>query len=223
MNTSHLNVSRHYLGENGMRYSRGNSVRYLGHQLQAEFFQPFIRPEDVVLDLGCGKGGVASYIRCFRIDGLDVNPHQLCVAKQYLERAFSNYEDVPASYYDLVYSNHALEHIPFPLDALKNVSNWLRPGGKTVFIVPHDCIGDSRQKRWQADDFARHLYTWTPRSLANLFMEAGFTVEKCTILKSAWHPRFFWMHKIPLVGRLSRRVLSLVLHSRQVLCVAVKP
>jgi SAM-dependent methyltransferase len=217
-----LIVSKHYLGDRGKKYSQGNSVRYLGHKLQAEFFQPFIQDGQVVLDLGCGKGALASYIKCSRIDGLDVNPHQLKVASQYLTAAYSEYSDVPLSFYDVVYSNHALEHVRSPMVALENVLRWLKPGGIAVFIVPHDCVCDSKQAHWDANDFAHHLYTWTPRSFANLFKEAGFVVEQCKVLKSAWHPKLFWLHRIPAVGRLSRRFLSWVLHSRQVLCVARK-
>jgi len=217
-------TSDHYLGEKGRRYAEacGGPID-IGCRLQAEFFQPFITSDDVVLDFGCGKGGIASLIECKRIDGFDINPHQLKYARQYCFATFSNYNEPAKDFYDVVISNHALEHAPSPLLSLGKVREWLKPVGRAVFVVPHDCVQDRHQRRFDPADHDHHLYTWTARSLANLFSEAGFEIELCKVLRSAWHPRLFRIHQIPFIGPLSRWLVYYTLKRPQILCVSRKP
>ena len=84
-------------------------------------------------------------------------------------------------------------------------------------------LDDWREQRDPADDGNRHLYTWTPRLIANLLREAGFQVERAEVVTYAWPPR-----SAELVDRLPRRVFDLLarvtaiaLRRRQVLVVAV--
>lgn len=216
-------VSDHYLGARGKHYCETQSpAESLGHRFQAEFFRPYVGPEDCVLDLGCGKGGLARHLPCRRIDGFDVNVETLKCASVWYHQTFSEYSGPAERAYDVVVSNHCLEHIPSPLAALRMVYKWLRPSGRAVFIVPHDCLS-SHQSESDVADRDHHLYTWTPRTLGNLFQEAGFVVERSTALRSAYSPRLFRLHQLRWIGPWSRKCLCSVLHRAQVLCVGQKP
>jgi len=216
-------VSGHYLRARGRLYSdQQRTAECIGYKLQSEFFKPFISPQDCVLDFGCGKGGLARQLQCRRIDGFDVNLYALTFARKHYRETFSEYHMPLVGVYDVVVSNHCLEHIPSPLSALRFVHSWLKPNGIAVFIVPHDCI-TRYQSKFDIDDPDHHLYTWTPRTLCNLFKETGFEVGQCSVLKSAWHPKLFRIHKLPWIGQLSRRMLCYVLKRPQILCIARKP
>lgn len=216
-------VSDHYLASKGKRYAeRYARTRDAGHKLQSAFFRPYVSLNDRVLDFGCGQGGIGVHLPCRRLDGFDVNPHQLEAARRHYSSVFFDYSQPPLGFYDVVYSNHVLEHIPAPLLALTKVYEWLRPGGKALFVVPHDSIRDKHQAYYDEDDPDHHFCTWTPRSLGNLFSEAGFQVEVCKLLRSAWHPRLLKVHQLPMVGPLSRRVVCHLLKRTQVFCASTK-
>ncbi len=215
--------SEHYLGSKGRRYAEtGYLPEGLGHRLQAEFFRPFVGPDSNVLDFGCGKGGIASHLDCKRLDGFDVNPYQLEYARRVFFKTYSDYDQPPVAFYDVIYSNHVLEHVLSPLFAMKKVYQWLKPQGIAVFIVPHDCIGNRHQCNFVSSDRNHHLFTWTPLSLGNLFTEAGLQVQRCCVLKTAWHPKLFAIHQAPLIGPLSRRLVCSLLKRYQILCVGKK-
>jgi len=215
-------IATHYVGNNGRSYAEILlPPDSLGYKLQAEFFLPFIKLQDVVLDFGCGKGGLANQLQCTRIDGFDVNSNVLATADRFYQKTFSKYEEPSHNFYDVIVSNHCLEHIPSPLVALNFVYKWLKPGGKAIFVVPHDCLSRHTGK-YSLNDKDHHLYTWSPRALGNLFSEAGFEVLQCEVLRSAWSRKLFPIHKLPVIGPVSRRILCYLLNRPQILCVSRK-
>ncbi len=94
-----------------------------------------------LLDIGCA-GGVfldCARARGFAVAGIEINATMA-------ERARSNYglevltariEDVPEGrwdhVFDIVTMLDVLEHVPNPLDTMRKVARWVKPGG-TVFI-----------------------------------------------------------------------------------------
>ncbi len=101
------------------------------------------RPKNILV-VGCGRGAEAGILaRAFgaRTIGIDIGA----------EFAFDPVEAAPAvlmkmdaraltfagETFDLIYSFHALEHIPCPTDALKEMSRVLRPGGHFLLGTPN--------------------------------------------------------------------------------------
>src|SRR5262249_52053721 len=89
---------------------------------------------------------------------------------------------------DVAVSNHALEHVPFPIEALRQIRRKLKPGGMLLLCVPAD---DWRtQRSYDPADLNHHLHTWTPLLLGHTLAEAGFRVGRADIqvLTHAWPP-----------------------------------
>lgn len=89
--------------------------------------------------------------------------------------------DSVAGYYDLIYWNDVIEHIPPDeiADFLTKIHHLLAPGGCLVTITPNwhmrpsDVTGDFRPPRTEAEGF--HLKEYTLREATALLRSAGFS------------------------------------------------
>jgi SAM-dependent methyltransferase len=186
--------------------SYGASERYAGLQGEAYFayqksiaesrgallalkFEPFVRPVDCVLDFGCGGGYLLTALNCAQRIGVEINPAARSQALKNGIQCHSALDTVTDGIADVVISNHALEHVPFPIEALCQIRRKMKPGATFVLCVPAD---DWRtQKHYDPNDLNHHLHTWTPLLLGHSLSEAGFRVRSndITVLTHAWPPR----------------------------------
>jgi predicted SAM-dependent methyltransferase len=124
--------------------------------------------------------------------------------------------------YDVIVSNHVLEHVRDVCSTLEKLRAHLKPGGRLVVKLPIDDAHTAYQRDWSRDDSDHHLQTWTPRLFANVLFESGFEVNECRVITSAWHPRLFPLMKIGL-GPLAFWMLALIKRRRQLFAVATNP
>ncbi|HEV7514525.1 MAG TPA: methyltransferase domain-containing protein, partial [Candidatus Acidoferrum sp.] len=117
---------------------------------------------------------------------------------------------------------HALEHVDAPLEVLQELGAHLRPGGKLVFVVPSEDW--RKEKRYHTDDINQHLYTWTPLILGNLFTRAGYSVDRCDLLRHRWVPKAGLLYRLlpHVVFHFLCRIWATVTGNRQIRIVASK-
>lgn len=96
-----------------------------------------------MLDYGCGRGptakAAAKKLPGWSIDGYDLDRRAEQDLKQIpgFEQLFTgDVADIPQKY-DLIVLMHALEHIPQGADALRQLGQLLRPGGRILVQVPN--------------------------------------------------------------------------------------
>lgn len=124
------------------RYSRLRpGWRPSGDQLEA-IVRGYVTGDSNVLDLGCGRGGVAEVIRrdVRLAAGIDPDMASLTgrgAAGMPVVRGVG--EDLPFrdESFDIVVSVWVLEHLVEPLGAFLEVRRVLRPGGHFVFLTPN--------------------------------------------------------------------------------------
>jgi SAM-dependent methyltransferase len=110
-------------------------------------------PEGRGLDLGCGDGRLTKIIldRVGKreVIGIDIDSNETFLAErlnlyQKIHIAPGNQIPEPNDYFDWVFSNSVLEHIPNLDDVLQEVSRVLKPGGLFLLTVPgenfHQCL-----------------------------------------------------------------------------------
>jgi len=170
----------YYTGEKGDEYYEMRKQRRSDflQSRRASHFQPFIKPDDVVLDFGCGTGGVLSQIECGHRIGVEVNAPSIAEAKSKGIEVFEDIEKVKSEAVDVVMSNHALEHVPNPAQQIENIARVLKKGGQAVLVVPAENPASIRFSNWKAKDPDQHIYSWTPLSFGNLISQCGLSVEK---------------------------------------------
>ncbi len=144
------------------------------------YFQRFARPEDTVLDLGCGYGKFINQVRCQKKFGMDLNPD----ARQYLEpevecllQDCSARWPLPDHSLEVVFSSNFFEHLPDKTalgSTFEEIHRCLKIGGRLIAMGPN--VRYLAGEYW---DFWDHYIPLTERSLAESLKSHGFKIEFC--------------------------------------------
>lgn len=183
------------------------SVGALSAIVDRDKFAEWIAPDNVVLDFGAGGG--------FMLRALVQDPNKrIAVEVNPAARSFMASQDTDA-YNDMgaicnhvvnvVISDSALEHVSNPHFIASEMYKVLAPGGLAVIVVP--CEGLFTRDLGPTDP-DKHLFSWSPGALANLFRDVGFEVLQCKPFLRRWPPKAILVHS--LIGtRLFRWVCQL--------------
>lgn len=216
-------ASEHYQGERGQTYFSAQNL--LAEQEAAVTiwkFQPSIKATDRVLDFGCAGGWILRNLDCAERVGVELNPEAHPFCRQNGVKVYSGLQEVEEAEFDVAISHHCLEHVPYPIEALKKLNSLLHDEGLLILVVP---IDDWRVEHdYTGADVDHHLHTWTPRLIANTLVEAGFRVESAEILTHALFPGWQKLRRIlprPVFDALCR-LMAIVKKRRQLRAIARK-
>jgi SAM-dependent methyltransferase len=212
-------VGSHYRGAAAADYlAYQRDIGALGAELNRWKFEPHIRPQDALVDFGCGTGGLLERLDAASKAGVEVSEPARLEAQGRGLTVVAAAAELAAASADVVISNHALEHTLAPLDELRELRRVLRPTGKLVLWLPLD---DWRTQRRPRPDPNHHLYTWTPLLLSNLLEEAGFDVAETRVVTHAWPPATRVLARLPRpLFDLLARAWSVLRRRRQLMAVA---
>ncbi len=176
----------HYRGAAGRRYhevKRGlpASARPWVTRLRAEKFRPLVGPTDTVFEYGCGAGWNLAALPAARRLGFDVAEFLRAEVEADGIEWVADPAGLPSGLADVVICHHALEHVPEPWEALREMRRLLKPGGRLGLWVP--CEKERRYRRFDPAEPNHHLYSWNVQSLGNLVTEAGFTVTQAGLAR----------------------------------------
>ena len=145
-------------------------------------FKDDIKKTDNVLDFGCGGGFLLSNIECNYKAGIEINPiaRKYCIHNLEID-CFSSISEVEDEKFDVIISNHALEHCERPFDIIKELKLKLKLGGKLIIVVPLD----SFKYKFKTDDVNKHLYSFSPMNLGNILQMNGYNnIKTVNVLQS---------------------------------------
>jgi SAM-dependent methyltransferase len=142
------------------------------------FFQRYIGPDDVVLDIGAGFGEFLRHIQCRRRIAVDIEALSGRALPPGTEEVQSPSHElsrhVPPDSVDVVFCSNFFEHLPDKatfLATLREIRTVLRPGGRLMALQPNiRFVGGAY---W---DFVDHHLPLTDRTLAEATESLGFEV-----------------------------------------------
>lgn len=144
-------------------------------------------PPGALLDVGCAAGEFLLEARSagWRVAGVEMNPDVARKTAELLGAPVTSgpVEDVPINgSFDVITLWATLEHLPNPRATLEKLARHLSPQGILVVFVPNLDSWESRiaRKYWPHLDVPRHLYHFTPHTLAALAHACGFDILSLT-------------------------------------------
>ena len=167
------------------------------------------------LDVGAGNG-TFSYVatkRGFRVSAIEPNENARIVFSEVngfrpqeglFDRAFA--AQMRCSY-DVTLLSQVLEHMPHPLDTVKNLHAVLRPGGIAAIAVPH--FGSLLSRLQGINDMfvspPEHLNFLSRRGLTELFLKNGFSMRLIETMSKVPRRRIERLARLRLLGALGWR------------------
>jgi 2-polyprenyl-3-methyl-5-hydroxy-6-metoxy-1,4-benzoquinol methylase len=136
-----------------------------------------------LLDVGCGDGRFVQKMRSlgWSASGVDLDPAAVTYGQSLgLNLLRGTISDVPReAKYDVITLGHVIEHVPDPVDLLRECRLRLREGsGRLVITTPNiRSLGHSWFRRhWRGLEIPRHLTLFSPASLVTSASRAGLRV-----------------------------------------------
>jgi SAM-dependent methyltransferase len=167
------------------------------------------------LDVGAGNG-TYSHVAAkhgFRVSAIDPSENASAVfcevngfrpQQRLFDHAFA--EECGASY-DVALLSQVLEHLPHPLDTVKNLHAVLRSGGIAAIAVPH--FGSLLSRLQGANDMfvspPEHLNFFSRRGLVELFLKNGFSMRLIETVSKVPRRRIEHMARLRPLGALGWR------------------
>lgn len=219
--------SQHYHGQDGAAYvqNRQRDQEDPLYGINVQFFSPYLKKSDALLDFGCGNGGMLPHYARFvaSVEAVEINESARKMADGYGFKIHPSLSSLEAGkMFDAIVSSHVLEHVPNVCETLKALRGHLVPEGRFITLLPIDDIHARHQRSWSKGDVDHHLQTWTPRLFANLLIESGFEPVEIRIITAAWHATFRRLMPLGL-HKLASWALSALMNRRQLFAVARNP
>jgi ubiquinone/menaquinone biosynthesis C-methylase UbiE len=161
---------RKFLVERAVNYARVKSV--LGEMRSAAPLS--------LLDVGCGNGMflLGMRQRGWQSFGTEIAPafHLQDQAAEFIKKGELKNIDFPDNFFDVITMWHSLEHVNDPLGYLIKARRILKNDGVLVVEVPNFQSWQARffKKNWFGLDVPRHLFHFSPKSITNFLLRAGF-------------------------------------------------
>lgn len=186
-------------------------------------FEPYVGPEDDVLDFGCGGGYLLRVLSPQTAVGVEINPVARETAANLGIEVYATLDEVKGRAFSRVVTSHALEHVPSPYQALVELRPLIRVNGLLIWLSPMDDWRAKAQREWRSGDRDMHLCTWTPLLMGNLLTAAGYHPKSISLVTHAWPPGIvrdrLWQIS-PAAFHMASRLWAILRKRRQILAVA---
>jgi ubiquinone/menaquinone biosynthesis C-methylase UbiE len=147
--------------------------------LCSHFFQKYVPPDSVVLDIAAGYCEFINNISAGKKIAIDINPDIKQLARNDVEIIMSpstEVKDIGDESIDVVFTSNFFEHLTRKdiVKTIREVNRMLRPGGKFLILQPNYkyCYRDY----WM---FFDHITALDHRSLSEVLIVNGFDIMEC--------------------------------------------
>jgi len=184
------------------------------------FFQEYVSPKDVVLDLGAGYCDFINNIECGKKLAVDLNDDTSSLAHTDVavqQASSTNLSFLSDESINVVFTSNFLEHLRTKEEALQTfgeVHRVLKKGGLFLILQPN-----IRHVGFEYWDFFDHHIPLTDKSLIEGLLIKEFKIKRViskflpftTKSKIPQHPFLVWLYlKVPLIWRIMGKQSFLV-------------
>ncbi len=148
---------------------------------------PAGRGEFKLLEIGCGTGVFLAKARehGFDCSGLELSSYAADFVRKMgipVETKAIEEANFPENTWDVIVMREVIEHLPHPMEALKTIHRWLKPGG-VLFMATgnYDCP----ERKLRGSDWfyfmpEGHLYYFSNRTMTKYLKKVGFRTVNVT-------------------------------------------
>ena len=185
-----------FYSDHAYEFDRWRQEAKAGHYLRKLLKQA---SSGKLLDIGCASGYFISYINKqsdWDAYGVELGELPAKFARDTLGLNVIHGDLFSASYennfFDAIYVGDVLEHVPNPVDFMRECRRILKPGGKLHLAVPNgrtDCRGLIRyfqEENKGGRHASGHIFFFEKESLNALFTKTGFSIDNSytTLIKN---------------------------------------
>jgi len=140
-----------------------------------------------ILDVGAGTGLMLAFLqkkKFLNLEGIELSSWACKVAKENFGLEFQNSDiaevEYPSTKFDLVISNHVIEHLREALSAYKKINQFLKMGGILFLSTPNNSCFNSRlvKRKWRHYIPNEHIFLYNDKSLNFFLKKVGFEIIK---------------------------------------------
>ncbi len=140
-----------------------------------------------LLEIGCGTGVFLAKARehGFDCSGLELSSYAADFVRKMgipVETKAIEEANFPDNSWDVIVMREVIEHLPHPMEALKTIYRWLKPGG-VLFMATgnYDCP----ERKLRGSDWfyfmpEGHLYYFSNRTMVKYLRKVGFRTVRVT-------------------------------------------
>lgn len=180
----------------------GEGVAYYAKEGKGSYFAKHIGKGKRVLDLGCRDGTLTKYYReGNEVVGVDIDKRLLNKARKKLEIKTVHLDLHEAwpfqEKFDVVIASEVLEHLFYPQEAIKKVSQILKRGGIFLLSVPNAYIVSARVRFLLGQEIPAHhdpthINLFSEKKL-RLMLEHYFSNIEITGIAPPLYKPFHWL------------------------------
>jgi 2-polyprenyl-3-methyl-5-hydroxy-6-metoxy-1,4-benzoquinol methylase len=147
-------------------------------------YAALFRPDEVVLDLGCGNGVFLDLLKDASVRGIGVDSFPACVEacrKKGLKAELADllqFVQQTNEKYNGIFCSHIVEHLPpqTVLTLFAHAARILQPGGRIIIITPNTRDIDVITERFWLD--ITHVRPYPIALMEKMLAHNGFSIEK---------------------------------------------
>lgn len=151
---------------------------------RAEKLSAVIRPDDEVLEFGCGPGWNLINLPAKRRVGHDLNHQFASDLRSHGIEFCPDINRLPDESFSVILLSHVIEHIPDQFTALCDLKRFLKRDGRIIVVVP--CEYQKRWRTYSESDKNFHVNAYNVQTLTNLLRMIGYEVHSCKMAPTGY-------------------------------------
>lgn len=158
-----------------------------------------IKPQAKVLDIGCGSGRFLAIIKALKMIpfGIEIGEEAYESSKKITENIYLGqfetldtyqFPNNPTMKFDIIVSNHVIEHVTAPNQFLQKVKSMLTDNGIAIIATPNyrSICAKLFRKYWVGLETPRHLFLLAPPNMQIYCDKCQLKIKKVRYLSNAF-------------------------------------